>query len=151
MKVILLHDGQKDVKLCVWQIFVDGEHIATRGEGDCFGEIALLESTERTATVISNSELVLLTLTREQFQQFSVACPRFEETCSRTANQRRPSLALSLVETVDGWNGLRAEAFDGSVLHMHVWLCCMYSMVLEMLFRKNAPPFSCAPLDSHCL
>jgi CRP/FNR family transcriptional regulator, cyclic AMP receptor protein len=46
-----------------------GEHVATRGDGDFVGEIALLEDTKRTATVTATTPLRLFVLTRRDFRQ----------------------------------------------------------------------------------
>ncbi|MFC7490353.1 MULTISPECIES: MFS transporter [unclassified Knoellia] len=45
----------------------DGQVVATLGPGEGFGEIALLRSTRRTATVVARSEVGLLALSSERF------------------------------------------------------------------------------------
>ena len=45
----------------------DGRVVATLGPGEGFGEIALLRSTRRTATVVARSEVNLRSLTADRF------------------------------------------------------------------------------------
>ena len=46
-----------------------GKRVATRGNGDFVGEIALLEDTKRTATVTAKTPLRLFVLTRQDFRR----------------------------------------------------------------------------------
>ena len=46
-----------------------GKSVATRGDGDFVGEIALLEDTKRTATVTAKTPLRLFVLTRQDFRR----------------------------------------------------------------------------------
>ena len=46
-----------------------GKRVATRGGGDFVGEIALLENTQRTATVTAQTPLRLFVLTRQDFRR----------------------------------------------------------------------------------
>ena len=46
-----------------------GKRVATRGDGDFVGEIALLEDTKRTATVTAKTPLRLFVLTRRDFRR----------------------------------------------------------------------------------
>jgi CRP/FNR family transcriptional regulator, cyclic AMP receptor protein len=47
----------------------NGERLATRGAGEFFGEIALLEQTRRMATVTARTPLRFFVLTRRDFRQ----------------------------------------------------------------------------------
>ncbi len=47
----------------------DGKRLATRGGGEFFGEIALLEETRRTATVTAKTPLRFFVLTRRDFRR----------------------------------------------------------------------------------
>jgi hypothetical protein len=49
------------------EVIHDGEHVTDLGEGEGFGEIALLRDVPRTATVQSRSEVEILRLGREAF------------------------------------------------------------------------------------
>ncbi len=55
-------DGEVDVTR-------DGKRVATRGGGEFFGEIALLEETRRTATVTAKTPLRFFVLTRSDFRR----------------------------------------------------------------------------------
>jgi MFS family permease len=44
-----------------------GEHLSRMGAGECFGEIALLHDTPRTASVVARDDCVLYTLDRDDF------------------------------------------------------------------------------------
>ena len=46
-----------------------GKRVATLGDGDFVGEIALLEDTKRTATVAAKTPLRLFVLTRQDFRR----------------------------------------------------------------------------------
>src|SRR4051812_12758372 len=56
----LVADGELDVT-------VGGEHVATLGRNDCFGEIALLRDVPRTATVTARTDALLEALDKETF------------------------------------------------------------------------------------
>ena len=56
----VIEDGEADVVR-------DGRAVSTLGSGDCFGEIALLRDTPRTATVRARSALSLYSLARPEF------------------------------------------------------------------------------------
>lgn len=55
------------------------EVVATLGEGDFFGEIALVKDEPRNATVTANSPLVVYALPREQFKEAIEHGPSFKE------------------------------------------------------------------------
>ena len=61
-------------------------------DGDYFGEIALMEDTNRTATIWTRSECVFLTLQREHFLRFLDRAPHlraeFEEVVRERLQQR---------------------------------------------------------------
>ncbi len=48
---------------------IDGRVVATKGPGDYFGEIALLDGGVRTATVSSDTPMTMLTLHRRAFER----------------------------------------------------------------------------------
>ena len=51
------------------KVFQDGREIRDLGEGDFFGEIALLETSERTASVIAGTPMQLIVLTETAFKR----------------------------------------------------------------------------------
>ena len=53
----------------------NGEMVAHLGDGDYFGEIALLENAPRTATVTAQTDLVVDAFNREEFHQLLAASP----------------------------------------------------------------------------
>ena len=57
--------------------------LTTLQDGDYFGEIALLRTVPRTATVRTNGECIFLTLPREKFSKLLERAPEFRELLSR--------------------------------------------------------------------
>jgi ATP-binding cassette subfamily B protein len=57
-------------------------------DGDYFGEIALLEDTQRTATIRTRSECLFLTLQREHFLRLLGEMPRVRAAFERVARER---------------------------------------------------------------
>jgi CRP-like cAMP-binding protein len=53
----------------------DGAKVAELGEGDFFGEIALLETERRNATVTAATPMRVIVMTREHFQQLTRSSP----------------------------------------------------------------------------
>jgi len=51
------------------KVFQDDRELRELGEGDFFGEIALLETSERTASVIANTAMQLIVLTESAFRR----------------------------------------------------------------------------------
>jgi len=70
------------------KVAVDGIHLVQRGEGECFGEIALLDETPRTATISTRTDCVLLTLTRDAFDSFMKLAPQKLMEMKRIAAER---------------------------------------------------------------
>ena len=52
-----------------------GSRLATFGPGAFFGELALLDGGERTATVVADSDMRVLVLTRREFQSLHTNSP----------------------------------------------------------------------------
>lgn len=57
-----------------------GERLATLGPGDFFGEIAVLEKTLRTATVIATTPMRLVTLTHWDLKRVGGAIEKIRQT-----------------------------------------------------------------------
>jgi CRP/FNR family transcriptional regulator, cyclic AMP receptor protein len=65
-----------------------GKRVAERGGGDFVGEIALLENTERTATVTAKTPLRVFVLTREDFRQLVRQNPNVERKVMQALARR---------------------------------------------------------------
>jgi CRP-like cAMP-binding protein len=74
-------DGEVDVTR-------KGKRVATRGSGEFFGEIALLEQTPRMATVTAKTPLRLFVLTRREFRHLVQEKPSVERKVLRTLARR---------------------------------------------------------------
>ena len=59
-------------KASVWR---NGLQIATLDQGGFFGEMALLEGNERTGTVVAETDLRLLVLSRSEFRSLALVAP----------------------------------------------------------------------------
>ena len=66
----------------------DGELVATLGPGDVFGEIALLASGRRTASVVATSPMRLLTLFKRDLWALEAQSPELAEALRATTRQR---------------------------------------------------------------
>jgi CRP/FNR family cyclic AMP-dependent transcriptional regulator len=69
-------------------VMKDGQEIRTLGPGDFFGEIALLEDTPRTATVIAKTPLRFFVLTRQAFRSLLAHQPELERTVLSALEER---------------------------------------------------------------
>ncbi|QDU64229.1 Cyclic nucleotide-gated potassium channel [Planctomycetes bacterium Pan216] len=70
--VILEQGSTDDCRLdCIIQgevlVQVDGRRVSRLHRGDCFGELSLIDSEPRSATIIAETEVVILRLSREIF------------------------------------------------------------------------------------
>jgi Na+/melibiose symporter-like transporter len=79
------------------EVSVDGRAAATLGQGDYFGEIALLRDVPRTATVTARRETMLLALDRDEFVSAVTGHPASREAADAVVAARlarlRPGLA----------------------------------------------------------
>jgi CRP/FNR family cyclic AMP-dependent transcriptional regulator len=66
----------------------NGQEIRTLGPGDFFGEIALLEDTPRTATVLAKSPLRFFVLTRQSFRSLLAHQPELERKVLAALEER---------------------------------------------------------------
>lgn len=67
----------------------EGEHVADLGTGDFFGEIGLLETEKRTATVTAKTPMRLVTLTGWDIKRLERNIPQAVEQIRRVLEQRR--------------------------------------------------------------
>jgi len=64
----VIEDGAVEVRQ-------DGERIAELGPGDFFGEIGLLETERRTATVVATTPLRVIVMSAQEFRQMELELP----------------------------------------------------------------------------
>jgi CRP-like cAMP-binding protein len=76
-----IEDGTADV-------FRDGAHVATLGPGDVFGEIALIASGRRTASVVATSPMRLITLFKRELWAIEQKSPELAEALRATTRAR---------------------------------------------------------------
>ena len=76
------------------EVTKDGKVLATRGGGEFFGEIALIQDSPRMATVTAQTPLRFFVLTRQAFRQLVRENPEVE-------NKVLQALARRLVEVSD--------------------------------------------------
>ena len=77
-----------------------GEPVGVIGPGSVVGEIALLDGTPRTATVVAASPMRLLVLTADEFEQLSHVAPCIEAGLHRIAAERRAANSLRAAVSV---------------------------------------------------
>jgi len=80
--VYLVEEGTADV------VNESGETIQTLGTGDTFGEIGLLLTGQRTATVVARTPLKLLSLSGVDFERIRSRVPELEQTLRRLGLER---------------------------------------------------------------
>ena len=80
--IYFVEDGKADV------LAEDGEPLRTLGPGDTFGEIALLLTGERTATVAASTPMRLLSLSGEDFERIRAQVPEAERALRRLGLDR---------------------------------------------------------------
>jgi CRP-like cAMP-binding protein len=65
-----------------------GEAIESLGPGDAFGEIALVLTGQRTATVVARTPMRLLSLSGQDFDRIRARVPEFERSLRRLGLER---------------------------------------------------------------
>jgi CRP/FNR family transcriptional regulator, cyclic AMP receptor protein len=70
------------------RVFQDDREIRELGEGDFFGEIALLETFERTASVIAATPMQLVVLTESAFKSLVETDPAAARECEAALRER---------------------------------------------------------------
>lgn len=66
----------------------DDRELRELGEGDFFGEIALLETSERTATVVATSPMSLVVVSRPAFDRLVQSDPAAARECEAALRER---------------------------------------------------------------
>jgi CRP-like cAMP-binding protein len=77
----VIEDGTADV-------IRDGKRIRTIGPGDFFGEIGLLESQRRTASVVATSAMRLIVMTSRDFSSMRSEMPHIAEEIRKEIEER---------------------------------------------------------------
>jgi CRP/FNR family transcriptional regulator, cyclic AMP receptor protein len=77
----VIEDGTADV-------IQDGKRIRTIGPGDFFGEIGLLESQRRTASVVATSAMRLIVMTSRDFSAMRSEMPHIAEEIQKKIEER---------------------------------------------------------------
>lgn len=95
---VVVHEGDLGDKfylivrgeVTVDKLMLDGtfKHLTVMRDGDTFGEIALLKSTPRTATVKTQTECLFLSLQREAFFKLLEMRPALRDKVNATAEER---------------------------------------------------------------
>jgi CPA1 family monovalent cation:H+ antiporter len=80
--IYFVEEGDADV------LTDDGEVAHTIGSGDTLGEIAILVTGQRTATVVARTHMCLLALFELDFEQIRAHVPGFESSIRRLAAGR---------------------------------------------------------------
>jgi CRP/FNR family cyclic AMP-dependent transcriptional regulator len=71
------------------EVLVDGEHVADLGEGDFFGEMALLVEQRRTATVTATSDLRVIVMHERHFRAMEDEMPEVAARIKSVMDERR--------------------------------------------------------------
>jgi CRP-like cAMP-binding protein len=79
--IYFVEEGEADV-------LSDGEATQALGPGDTFGEIAVLLTGERTATVVARTPMRLLSLSDQDFQRIRPRVPELERSLRRLGVER---------------------------------------------------------------
>jgi CRP-like cAMP-binding protein len=69
-------------------VLKDGARVRTLGPGDFFGEIALLETERRTATVTATSPMRLVVMTRRDFRHMAKEMPEVAARLEQAIRER---------------------------------------------------------------
>jgi CRP-like cAMP-binding protein len=76
------------------EVLKDGSKLGELGEGDCFGEIALLSKVTRTATVRCLTACELAVLARDDFGVLTAGFGSLAEAIRKQADERAQSLRV---------------------------------------------------------
>jgi CRP/FNR family cyclic AMP-dependent transcriptional regulator len=92
-KVIIREGGQANAFYAIEDGTVkverDGQHVADLGPGDVFGEQALLEKSERSATVTATSPVRMIKIDHWEIPRMRQAMPEVVEELQRKVSERQ--------------------------------------------------------------
>ena len=77
----MIEDGQAEVRK-------DGEVIGSVGQGDVVGEIGLLVTGARTATIVATTPMTLVAMFAREFRQIEKSTPAIAKTLRETMRER---------------------------------------------------------------
>jgi CRP-like cAMP-binding protein len=80
--IYFIEQGEADV------LIAGGEATEALGPGDTFGEIALILTGQRTATVVARTPMRLLSLAGQDFDRIRARVPELEHSLSRIGLER---------------------------------------------------------------
>jgi CRP-like cAMP-binding protein len=80
--VYFIEEGEAEVQ------FDGSEPTQALGPGDTFGEISLILTGERTATVVARTAMRLISLSGQDFERIRTQVPEFESSLRRLALER---------------------------------------------------------------
>ena len=69
-------------------VIQNDQHIATLGPGDFFGEIGLVQSARRNATVVATSPMTLIIMARREFSAMKSNLPHIAEAITKKIEER---------------------------------------------------------------
>lgn len=113
-------DGEVEIRK---KLEVGGEKVLTKlGAGSCFGEMALVDSEVRSATVRSISRCILLRLSENDFWKNPSASTRFYRNIARLLSRRlrdtNAMIALAFLESSP--NNDPCPSFDPAATHRNI-------------------------------
>jgi CRP-like cAMP-binding protein len=71
------------------EVAIDGKHVADLGEGDFFGEMALMEEQRRTATVTATTDLRVIVMHERDFRAMEDQMPAVARRIRSVMDDRR--------------------------------------------------------------
>ena len=100
---VLIRDGSPGTYPCFVasgdaKVRMGSEMVALQEQGDCFGEMAILDGEPRSATVETMREARLLEIAREDFNQLLLARPQIGFALIKNLNRRLRQTNAKLIE-----------------------------------------------------